>query len=130
MGQDKPFAYVVRPHYERDDVKVYPDLESLVARCDEGLTMTGPDAVRVMAAYRDGREDEVPPDAYSVPEPVSRVEAEEFIRWRSEPGAPGFRKAAGCLRSNPELPLEDQVRAYIDNSPWRWKTPEEVTAGM
>ena len=129
IREAQPFAYVVRPHYERDDVKVYPDLENLVARCDEGLTMAGPEAVRVMAAHRDGHEDEVPRDAYSVPEPVSREEAEEFIRWRSEPGAPEVRKLVSCLRSNPALPLEEQVKEYIANPHWRWKTPEEIAAG-
>ena len=130
MDEDRPFAYVARPHYERDEVRVYPDLETLVARCDEGRTMAGPDAVRVMAAYRDGREDEVSREAYSAPEPVSRKDAEEFIRWRSEPGASEVRKLVGCLRSNPDLPFEEQVKEYIENPPWRWKTAEEVAAGV
>ena len=129
MGQDKPFAYVVRPHYERDQVMVFLDLERLVAQCDKYQMMQGPDYVQVMAAYMDGREVEVRREAYSVPAPASRAEAEEFIRWQSDPDGGKWRGAAGALRSNPELPFDDQVREYIDNSPWRWKTPEEITAG-
>ena len=65
MGE-KPFAYVVRPYYERDDVKVFPNLERLVAHCYKYQMMQGPDYVQVMAAYMDGREVEVRREAYSV----------------------------------------------------------------
>ena len=109
-------------------MKVFPNLESLVTRCDDGLTFPGPDSVLVMAVYRDGREVKVPREVYSVTDPVSKAEAEDFIRWRSDPDAPSFREVCGLFRANPDLPFDDQVDQYIDNSPWRWKTSEELAS--
>ena len=126
--QDQSYAYLARPHWERDDVKVFPNLESLVTCCDDGLTFPGPDSVLVMAVYRDGREVKVPREVYSVTDPVSKAEAEDFIRWRSDPDAPSFREVCGLFRANPDLPFDDQVDQYIDNSPWRWKTSEELAS--
>ena len=120
-NQDQPYAYLARPHWERDDVKVFPDLESLVTRCDDGRTFLGPGGVQVVAVYRDGDEVEVPKEAYSVPDPVSREQAEEFVRWRSG-------RLWGLLRADPDLPFEEQVAQYIDNPPWRWKTSEELAS--
>ena len=123
-----PYAYLAKPHWERDEWKVFPDLQSLVTGSDEGQTFKGPDSIQVIAVYRDGHEIEVPRDAYSVSNPVSRKEAEAFIRWRSDPAAGSLRRLAGLLRANPDLPFEDQVAQYIENSPWRWKTAEELPA--
>ena len=120
-NQGQPYAYLTRPHWERDDVKVFPDIQSLVTRCDDGQTFTGPGSVRVMAVYPDGRELEVPREVYSVPDPVSREKAEEFVRRRSDP-------AFGCLRSNPDLSFEDQVAKFIETSPWRWKSVKELAS--
>ena len=120
-NQDQPYAYLARPDWERDDVEVFPDLESLVARCDDGLTFPGPHSVLVMAVYRDGREVEVSKEVYCVQDPVSREQAEEFVRWRSG----RFR---GLLRADSDLPFEEQVAQYIDNPPWRWKTSEELAS--
>ena len=103
--QDQSYAYLARPHWERDDVKVFPNLESLVTCCDDGLTFPGPDSVLVMAVYRDGREVKVPREVYSVTDPVSKAEAEDFIRWRSDPDAPSFREVCGLFRASPDLPL-------------------------
>ena len=126
--QDVPYAYLARPHWERDDVKVFPDLESLVAHCDDGLTFPGPDSVLVVAVYRDGSEVEVPKEAYSVPDPVSKAKAEDFIRWRSDPDAHSIRQFCGLFRANPDLPFEEQVAQCIETSPWRWKTSEELAS--
>ena len=125
-NQDRPYAYLARPHLYRDDVKVFPDLNSLVTRCDDGRTFRGPDSVHVLAVYQDGREVEAPRDAYSVPDPVSREEAEAFVRWRSDPATGDARMLFGSFRSNPDASFEDQVTQYIENSPWRWKTAEEI----
>ena len=127
-NQDQPYAYLARPHWYRDDVKVFPDLESLVARCDDGQTFPGPDSVLVIAVYRDGREVNMPREVYSVPDPVSREKAEEFVRWRSEPDTSGLRHLRGLRRANPDLPFEEQVAQYIENSSWRWKTSEELAS--
>ena len=124
-NQDQPYAYLVRPHWHRDDVKVFPDLNSLVTRCDDGRTFSGPDSVQVMAVYQDGREVEALRDAYSVPDPASREEAEAFVLWRAEPDH-SHRRLAGSFRCDPDAPFEDQVTQYIENSPWRWKTLEEI----
>ena len=122
-NQDEPYAYLAVPHWERDDVKVFPDLESLVARCDDGLTFGGPGSIQVMAVYRDGREVKVPWEVYSVSDPVSREQAEEFVRWRSE--------RLGVLRLvDPDLPFEEQVAQYMENLPWRWKTGAEVAVAV
>ena len=115
-NQDQPYAYLARPYWERDDVKIFPDLESLVTRCDDGLTFPGPLTVCVIAVYRDGREVKVPREVYSVSDPVSREQAEEFVRWRSE------------RLADPDLPFEEQVAQYIDNPPWRWKTSGELAS--
>ena len=120
-NQDQPYAYLARPYWERDNVKVFPDLESLVTRCDDGLTFGGPGSIQVMAVYRDGREVKVPWEVYSVSDPVSREQAEEFVRWRSE-------RLLGFRRADPDLPFEEQVAQYIDNPPWRWKTSEELAS--
>ena len=120
-SQDEPYAYLARPHWERDDVKVFPDLESLVARCDDGLTFPGPHSVLVMAVYRDGSEVKVPREVYSVQDPVSREQAEEFVRWCSE-------RLWGLRRADPDMPFEEQVAQYIENPPWRWKTSEELAS--
>ena len=125
-NQDQPYAYLVRPHWHRDDVKVFPDLNSLVTRCDDGRTFSGPDSVQVMAVYQDGREVEAPRDAYSAPDPVSREQAEEFVRWRSDRSMSHIRRLVGSFRSNPDAPFKDQVTQYIENSPWRWKAAEEI----
>ena len=53
-NQDQPYAYLARPYWERDDVKVFPDLESLVTRCDDVQTFPGPGSIQVMAVFRDG----------------------------------------------------------------------------
>ena len=120
-NQDEPYAYLAIPHWERDDVKVFPDLESLVTRCDDGLTFGGPGSIQVMAVYRDGREVKVPREVYSVPDPVSREQAEEFVRWRSE-------RLRGLRLADPVLPFEQQVAQYMENPPWRWKTSEELAS--
>ena len=127
-NQDQPYAYLARPYWERDDVQVFPDLESLVARCDDGLTFRGPGSVQVMAVFRDGDEVEVPKEAYSFPEPVSKAKAEDFIRWRSDPDATSSRELCGLFRTNPDSPFEEQVAQYIETSPWRWKTSEELAS--
>ena len=127
-NQDQPYAYLARPYWERDDVKVFPDLESLVARCDDGLTFGGPDSIQVVAVYRDGREVKVPREVYSVPDTVSKAKAEDFIRWRSDPDASSIRKFRGLFRANPDSPFEEQVAQYIETSPWRWKTSEELAS--
>ena len=123
-NQDQPYAYLARPHWERDDVKVFPDLESLVTRCDDGQTFPGPHSVLVIAVYRDGREVKVPREVYSVPDPVSREKAEEFVRADSS----DVRRLLGFRRADPDLPFEEQVAQYIDNPPWRWKTSEELAS--
>ncbi len=120
-NQDQPYAYLARPHWYRDDVKVFPDLESLVACCDNGLTFSGPHSVLVIAVYRDGREVKVPREVYSFQDPVSREKAEEFVRWRS-------RRLRGLRRADPDLPFEEQVAQYMENPPWRWKTSEELAS--
>ena len=119
-----PFAYIARPFWERDDARVFPDLLSLVQRCDEDQTFSGPVSVRVMAVYPDGREEEVPQDAYSCPNPASREEAEAFVRWRQDAGDEG--SLFGSLRTDPNLPFDQQVAQYIENSPRRWKTAHEI----
>ena len=121
-----PYAYLAKPHWERDAWKVFPDLQSLAAGSDDGQTFKGPDSIQVIAVYRDGHETEVPRDAYSVSNPVTREEAEDFIRWRSGPAAGSSRRLAGLLRASPDRPFEDQVVQYIEKSPWRWKTAEEL----
>ena len=127
-NQDEPYAYLAVPHWERDDVKVFPDLESLVARCDDGLTFRGPGSVQVMAVFRDGREVEVPIEAYSVQDPVSQEQAEEFVRRRAESDSGSITRMRGLLRSDPDLPFEEQVAQYIETSPWRWKTGAELAS--
>ena len=121
-----PYAYLAKPHWERDAWKVFPDLQSLAAGSDDGQTFKGPDSIQVIAVYRDGHETEVPRDAYSVGNPVTTEEAEAFIRWRSDPASGSSRRLAGLLIANPDLPLKDQVVQYIENSPRRWKTAEEL----
>ena len=121
-----PYAYLAKPHWHRDEWKVFPDLQSLAAGSDDGQTFKGPDSIQVIAVYRDGREVEVPRDAYSVSNPVTTEEAEAFIRWRSDPASGSSRRLAGLLIANPDLPLKDQVVQYIEKSPWRWKTAEEL----
>ena len=105
-------------------MQVFPDLESLVARCDDGLTFPGPHSVLVMAVYRDGHEVEVPREMYSVPDPVSREKAEEFVRANSS----DVRRLLGFRRADPDLPFEEQVAQYIENPSWRWKTSEELAS--
>ena len=120
-NQDQPYAYLARPDWERDDVEVFPDLESLVTRCDDGLTFPGPHSVLVMAIYRDGSEVKVPREVYSVQDPVSREEAEEFVHCRSQ-------WLRGLRGTDPDLSFEEQVAQYIENPPWRWKTSEELAS--
>ena len=127
-NQDEPYAYLARPHWERDDVKVFPDLESLVTRCDDVQTFRGPGSVLVFAVYRDGREVKMPREAYSVPDPVSQEQAEEFVRRRAESDSGSITRMRGLLRSDPDLPFEEQVAQYIETSPWRWKTSEELAS--
>ena len=127
-NQDQPYAYLARPHWERDDVQVFPDLESLVARCDDGLTFPGPHSVLVVAVYRDGSEVNMPREVYCVQDPVSREQAEEVVRWRSEADISLDRRLRGLLRADPDLPFEEQVAQYIENPPWRWKTSEELAS--
>ena len=51
--QDQPYAYLAKPHWHRDDVEVFPDLASLVTRCDAGKTFRGPDSLtRLRGAFR------------------------------------------------------------------------------
>ena len=123
-NQDQPYAYLARPHWYRDDVEVFPDVQSLVTRCDDGKTFRGPDGVKVMAVYRDGHEVEVPKEAYSVPDPASKEEAEAWVCERLKTGS-RFR---GALRSNPDLSFEEQIEEYIKTSPWRWKTVKELAS--
>ncbi len=120
-NQDQPYAYLARPHWYRDDVKVFPDLESLVARCDDGQTFPGPHSVLVVACYRDGSEFKVTRNVYSVQDPVSREKAEEFVHGRS-------RWMRGVHGTDPFLPFEEQVAQYIETSPWRWKTAAELAS--
>ena len=121
-----PYAYLAKPHWHRDEWKVFPDLQSLAAGSDDSQTFQGPESIQIVAVYRDGHETEVPRDAYSVSNPVTTEEAEAFIRWRSDPASGSSRRLAGLLRANPDLPFEDQVVQYIENSPRRWKTAEEL----
>ncbi len=123
-NQDQPYAYLARPHWYRDDVKVFPDLESLVARCDDGQTFPGPHSVLVVACYRDGSEVKVPREVYSFQDPVSREEAELFVRQRLDSGHIGW----GLFRANTDSPFDEQVAQYIETSPWRWKTSEELAS--
>ena len=102
-------------------MQVFPDLESLVARCDDGRTFPGPHGVLVMAVYRDGSEVKVPREVYSVQDRVSREEAEEFVQERSR----WLRRLPG---TDPDLSFEEQVAQYIGNPPWRWKTVEELAS--
>ena len=128
-NQDEPYEYLARPYWERDDVKVFADLESLITRCDDGQTFGGPGSVQVTAVFRDGREVKVPREAYSVPDLVSKAKAKDFIRWRSDPDAPSISRGfCGLFRANPDLPFEEQVAQYIETSPWRWKTSEELAS--
>ena len=125
-NQDQPYAYLARPYWERDDVQVFPDLASLVTRCDDGQTFPGPHSVLVMAVYRDGREVEAPKEVYSVPATVSREEAEDSVRADSSQD----RRLRGLRLADPDLPFEEQVAQYIENPPWRltWKTSEELAS--
>ena len=124
--KDEPYAYLAEPHWHRDDASVFPDLASLVTRSDAGKTFRGPDSVQIWAVYRDGKQVEVPKEAYSAPNPCSKEEAESFVRRRldEEPGS--LTRLRGAFRSDPDLPFENQVAQYIENSPWRWKRVEEL----
>ena len=74
-----------------------------------------------MAFSLDGSEVKVPREVYSVQDPVSREEAEEFVRWRS-------RRLRGLRGTDPDLSFEEQVAQYIENPPWRWKTSKSISS--
>ena len=122
----QPFAYLAEPHWYRDNVEVFPDLASLVTRCDAGKTFRGPDSVQIWAVYRDGKEVEVPKEVYSVPNPCSKEEAESFVRRRLDSDPDSLTRLRGAFRSNPDLPFEDQLAQYIERSSWRWERVEEL----
>ena len=114
--QDQPYAYLAKPHWYRDNVEVFPDLASLVTRCDADKTFRGPDSVQIWAVYRAGKEVEVPKEVYSVPNPCSKEEAESFVQRRLDSDSDSLRRLAGLFRANPDLPFEDQVAQYVENS--------------
>ena len=123
---NQPLVYVARPVWERDEVRVFSSLVSLVQGCNQGMRLKGPHWYRIFAFYADGQEVPVPEDRYTVVEPASRDEADDFVRWRSQESGSDLRRFAGMLRANPDLPLEEQVEEYIAKSPRRWKRLEEL----
>ena len=134
-GRDEtPFAFLVRSLGNREDARVYPDLEHLVIECGRGQVLGKADRCGVLEVRSNGEELEVPRDRYSVATSVSRGEAEAAVlRCRPvmrSPGAGGLvstlRSLVKVFRSGPPPSLEDQVEAYLANGSWRWKTAQEM----
>ena len=124
--EGQPYACLARPKWHRDDAKVFPDLESLVTTCDNNATFAGPDHFDVVTVYREGYEVDVPKEVYSVPDPVSKEEAESFIRKRLDSAPDSALRLRGAFRADPDLPFGEQVAQFIETSPWRWKTVAEL----
>lgn len=124
-----PFAYLVVRNTMGSGAEVVGVFQTLV----EVLAVCGAGGTEVdISAYFSGITAPVGVRAeeYSVPNPRSRAEALNFIRYRARkiaedeaeyPGRPSFRRAMGALVCNCDDPEAKQVEDFQSNSPWAWR---------